>query len=135
MNTITTRRQIDLAYTALLIILPVIFYWAVWSICYFLIDNSMVADILMRTIIPRKLLGMPVHLVIFLLTSISLYFSVSAKLKRRTRWYKTPLVSSPKIRPIKSRENKNKSLNLMSHEIIKIYRYSLIGAFMFAHNH
>lgn len=91
MNTITTRRQIDLAYTALLIILPVIFYWAVWSICYFLIDNSMEADILMRTIIPRKLLGMPVHLVIFLLTSISLYFSVSAKLKRRTRWYKTPL--------------------------------------------
>lgn len=31
-------------------------------------------------------------------------------------------VSSPKIRPIKSRENKNKSLNLIAHEKIKIYR-------------
>ncbi|HNS11200.1 MAG TPA: hypothetical protein PKM97_01200 [Bacteroidia bacterium] len=56
-----------------------------------MIDNAMEADILMREIIPRKILGMPVHLVVFMLTAISLYFSVAAKLKRKTRWYKTPL--------------------------------------------
>jgi hypothetical protein len=80
-----------MAYTAMIIIVPVIFYWGVWTFCHFLIDNSMEGEILMRSIIPRKIVGMPIHLVVFLLTAISLFFAVSAKLKRRTRWYKTPL--------------------------------------------
>ncbi len=80
-----------MAFLAFILIAPVIFYWAVWVLCFFLIDNTLEGDILMRSIIPRKLIGLPIHLVVFLLTAISLFFSVSAKLRRRTRWYKTPL--------------------------------------------
>ncbi|TAH38852.1 MAG: hypothetical protein EYC69_14300 [Bacteroidetes bacterium] len=91
MNTLVSKRQPDMAFIAYILIVPVIFYWAVWALCYFLIDSTLEGDILMRSIIPRKMIGLPIHLVVFLLTSISLFFSVSAKLRRRTRWYKTPL--------------------------------------------
>lgn len=91
MNTFAGRRHIDLAYAAYLFIIPVIFYWATWGMCNVMVDNPLEGDLLMRSVIPRTMLGLPIHLVIFLITAISLFFSVSAKLRRRTRWYKTPL--------------------------------------------
>ena len=91
MNTLVSKRQLDMAFLAFILIVPVIFYWAVWGTCFFLIDNTLEGDILMRTIFPRKVIGIPLHLIVFLLTAISLFFSVSEKFRRRTRWYKTPL--------------------------------------------
>lgn len=89
--TITGRRQTDLSYIAFIFLMPVTFYWICWSVCYFLIGGFLEGEIMMHSIIPRKVLGLPAPLIVFLLTSISLFFSVSAKLRKRTRWYKTPL--------------------------------------------
>ncbi len=91
MNTIVRKRSPDMAYPAFLFIFPVIFYWGFWAICLLVNDSSIESEIMLRTIIPRKIVGLPIHLVIFLLTAVSLYFAISAKLRKRTRWYKTPL--------------------------------------------
>ncbi len=89
--TISGSRKADLSYTAFLFLIPVTFYWICWSVCYFLIGGSLEGEIMLHSIIPRKVLGLPAPLLVFLLTSLSLFFSVSAKLRRRTRWYKTSL--------------------------------------------
>ncbi|MBP6334073.1 MAG: hypothetical protein KA444_01275 [Bacteroidia bacterium] len=90
MTTLVSRRTPDMAYTAFLFLIPVIFYWVYWTICMMSNDSPLKSEIMLRSLFPRKIMGLPINLVAFILTSVSLFFSVSAKLRRKTRWYKTP---------------------------------------------
>lgn len=89
MNTVVSRRSFDLAHAGLLLLLPVIFYWAVLLFVAVANENAMEQKLIFYSIVPRTIFGLHDLVFLFLLTSSSLFLSIMEKLKRHTRWYKT----------------------------------------------
>ncbi|REJ80397.1 MAG: hypothetical protein DWQ44_07355 [Bacteroidetes bacterium] len=89
MNTIVGKKMPDLAHVGLIVLIPVTFYWVFFFLCHIMNETGTERFIMFHSIIPRKLIGLHVSVLVFLLTGISMFCSVTEKIRRRTRWYKT----------------------------------------------